>query len=232
MLKEVTIFAEDTLLYEGDYKAGGEGEWAEEGAKKIEGGLALFRELSEQVDKFYSPEYQKVREDTRNEFPKDSCWDVPIENTGRVFGGDIKYTGTLAEAADFGIEIFSGDLPNVRKFKLIKSLVEIELSNSKLRMVEEISQGRKWADDLNKVTMPSIRCTTAPQEYILQEGVRQESTENMKKGLVHGGMHLSKIPSLRVIELNKFNSGDNSSNLGLLPKIMEKISLRNKKIQK
>ena len=229
MLKESPVFSEDTRSYEEGYKASVEGDWVKEGAKRIEGGLALFCELSEQVERFYSPEYQQVREDTGNKFSKDSCWDVPTENTGGIFGGDIKYTGTLAEAADLGIEIFSGDLPNVRKFKLIKS----ELLNSKLRMVEEISQGRKWADDLNKVTMPSIRCATAPQEHILQEDMKQESAENMKRGLVHGGMHLSKIPSLRVIELNKFNSGDNSSiDLGLLPKIVEKISLKNKKIQK
>jgi hypothetical protein len=145
---------------------------------------------------------------------------MPIENEGRIFGGNIKYSGVLAELLNFGIGLFSGEDLIVNKLRSIRN----EISNSKLKMAEEINKGRQWTDDLTLGTRATVSRGMAYMADILEKDFIERKMEDEKAGLVHGGAEFSKILPLQIFNLA--NRDNSCVDLGLLPEFVSGNSLK------
>lgn len=181
-----------------------------EGGKMLKGRGDLFCELADRVEIFHSGDFNKVRNDSGGVFPKDSGWKMSVENEGQVFGGNIKDRGTF-KTLDFESNVLLCD-----SFRI-----------SKLTMVGEISEGRKWADDLNLGDKMTVMRVIASQVECVEKDFDGNKAVGEKIGLGHGGLVFPGILSLHFF---MSNFGNNSGvDLDLLPVFVRENSLKKMK---
>ncbi len=215
-LKEKSLFPEDTDPYE-------EGEGFEvredDGGKILKRRVDLAYEMGKQVEIFHSEEYQEARASAGNEFLQDSGWEMPTEDEGRIFGGNIKYTDKLVESLDIGIGLFFGDSSIGSKLRLLKNTI----SNGKLEMVENINQGFV-GEAVSNLTKKDFFNFKLDMVKVDEERFEVKKVADENEGLAHGGMEFLKILPLRDFKIkNRNNSG---VDLGLLPEFVKENRLK------